>query len=324
MIEWCTGMLFLSLFSVQFPFVTLFLARRFFDKTLFHFLGLAHDGTINLYSACKNRSVLLQKFLQILALFHLPFCLSPNLLRAETGVSQSAQQWFWVGLHLPPSRLYISLAVFVWVDLLMFFQISQLHNSNSGLLDHSYLRFLMLFQGPVKWPKWQTWTARVSCVVNRRMYVALEHWLSIWALLWLSLFELLTAYSCKEANTSGLRPDSTVHIHTSHLQKYIYIYLSVYMFLLQSSSDILTLKSPSLFTDHSLPLSRRPPRVVFIVTVMQMVTPNLYPNTSQVTHGISWHLTMKYERDDEMEWIALKWLKCSNLGNVNALPVEAS
>lgn len=63
------------------------------------------------------------------------------------------------------------------------------------------------------------------------------------------------------------------------------------MFLLQSSSDILTLKSPSLFTDHSLPLSRRPPRVVFIVTVMQMVTPNLYPDTSQVTHGISWHLT---------------------------------
>lgn len=230
MIEWCTGMLFLSLFSVQFPFVTLFLARRFFDKTLFHFLGLAHDGTINLYSACKNRSVLLQKFLQILALFHLPFCLSPNLLRAETeGVSQSAQQWFWVGLHLPPSRLYISLAVFVWVDLLMFFQISQLHNSNSGLLDHSYLRFLMLFQGPVKWPKWQTWTARVSCVVNRRMYVALEHWLSIWALLWLSLFELLTAYSCKEANTSGLRPDSTVHIHTSHLQKYIYISICIYV-----------------------------------------------------------------------------------------------
>ena len=221
MIEWCTGMLFLSLFSVKFPFVTLFLARRFFDKTLFHFLGLAHDGTINLYTACKNRSVLLQKFLQILALSHLPFCLSSNLLRAETeGVSQSAQQWFWVGLHLPPSRLYISLAVFVWVDLLMFFQISQLHNSNSGLLDHSYLRFLMLFQGPVKWPKWQTWTARVSCVVNRRMYVALEHWLSIWALLWLSLFELLTAYSCKEA-----------YSHLTSAKVYIYYIISICIYV---------------------------------------------------------------------------------------------
>lgn len=181
----------------------------------------------DLYSACKNWSVLLQKFLQILALFHLPFCLSSNLLRAETeGVSQSAQQWFWVGLHLPPSRLYISLAVFVWVDLLMFFQISQLHNSNSGLLDHSYLRFLMLFQGPVKWPKWQTWTARVSCVVNRRMYVAFRTLvinLGTFVALTLRTFDSVFLQGSKhERSPAGL---NCAYSYLTSTNTYIYMYI---------------------------------------------------------------------------------------------------
>ena len=100
-----------ALFSIQIPFVTSFSARWFFYETLFHFLASVGPWRpYDLYSAtCKNRSVVLQKFLHIHLSSYLFVFLSSNLLRAETeGVSRSAQQWFWVGLHLPICRTYIS------------------------------------------------------------------------------------------------------------------------------------------------------------------------------------------------------------------------
>lgn len=190
----------------------------------------------------------------------------------------------------------------------------------------------MLFQGPAKWPKWQTWTARVTNRLNRHIYII---YVCSFRKLVVNLgtFAALTLWTFDNGFLNRRRAVSSrtqLCIFTPCINLHLMYDNHVQVSSVVSSSIIFWyshLQKPIPRSDlHSLPLSlsltRRPPRVVFIVTMMQMVTPNLYPNTStQVTHhGISLHLTMTYEQDDT------RWNESqrSNVGNVNALPVEAS